>query len=219
MSGGASGNRKKISDCYNPWTYGVAAHPSILGEFSGCELLDDTSLWSLYEFYVLHSPCVNVSRQGRSFEQYGWGGSIRDTGLGFELEEAFTKHKGQMFVPRGPHKLPHGDKLAVDMARMFQLADLSDGPLSDVVTERVAMKATKGGNSWLRLFCRVRNCLAHGRFGAVDPADGLGPSLIMEDADAGNITARMVLRLQTLLKWREIIELGPIIVVSTAEAS
>lgn len=203
------GRAKTDSGRYVPWKYSVATHRSILSECPDCRLLDDVMLWALYEFYVLHSPCENVSCQGRPFGQYGWSGSIRDTGLGSELEAAFTECKGQMFAPRGPVSILCGDKLAVDLSRMFQLADLSDGPLLDVATERVAMRATTGSNSWLRLFRRIRNCLAHGRFEVADLADGLGPSLIMEDRDANNITDRMVLRLQTLLKWREIIERGP----------
>lgn len=215
----AVGNHKKDSGRYNPWKYSTTKHPSILSECPDCKLLDDAELWALYEFYVLHSPCEKTSCQGRPFERYGWSGSIRDTGLGSELEAAFTECKGQMIVPRGPVSIPRGDKLAVDLPRMFQLADFTDGPLLDVATERVAMRATSGSNSWLRLFRRIRNCLAHGRFEAADPADGLGPSLIMEDRDANNITARIVLRLQTLLKWREIVGRGPTIAVSPAEVS
>lgn len=218
MSGSAAGNHNKDFERYDPWKYSAAKHPSILSEYPDCKLLDDVALWALYEFYVLHSPCEKASRQGRSFGWYGWNGSVRDTGLGSELEAAFTERKGQIYVPRGPASIPRGDKIAVDLLRMFRSAGFSDGPLLDVATERVAMRATAGSNSWLRLFRRVRNCLAHGRFEAVDPADGFGPSLIMEDRDANNITARMVLRLQTLLKWREIIECGPTVAISLTEA-
>ena len=37
----------------------------------------------------------------------------------------------------------------------------------------------------------------------------LGPVMVMEDKDRYNITARMVLRVKTLYKWRDIILGGP----------
>ena len=84
-----------------------------------------------------------------------------------------------------------------------------DGQLTDTSMMRAATAGTTDSNSYLRLFRHIRNCLAHGRFIAIDDAQSHKTNLIMEDKDNLNYTARMVLSLDTVIKWTSIVTQGP----------
>ncbi len=66
-------------------------------------------------------------------------------------------------------------------------------------------------NQFVSIACHVRNCLAHGRF-AVKTIDG-EKFLYFEDVvphqQSVLMRARMVIKLSTLFKWKDIVTKGP----------
>lgn len=193
---GAESNRRT-----NPWAYGCRSHKTILGCYENSAELEWTRLSPLFEFYVLHSPVVGQSDKGVSIMDCGWSVNSWKGDLGEKLDSALSDIRGNFYLPsryRG-----------AGLSKLFYHADLVDGVLSDVVTERAASRQASDPYAYLRLFRHIRNCLAHGRFIVVDSRTDSGLMIIMEDRDRYSITARMVLRLETLEKWREIVLGGP----------
>ena len=181
----------------NPWAYSKSRHESILGDYPHAIDLDGESLMELYRFYVLYCPCKGASYQGRTLDSYGWVGNISRNGLGQLLDAVPAEGRGPFYLPKKYR--------GAGLDKLFAQANLHDGKLSDTSTERAAIAGTGDSSGYLRLFRHVRNCLAHGRFVAVR---GSGDSifLVMEDCNRQSITARMVLRLNTLLGWARTVE-------------
>lgn len=198
-----------MSSRENVWSYSKTLHASILNGYSDTLRLDDDAYGQLASFYVLRTPCEGLTNQSVSFSDYGWIGDIRRNGLGELLDEMKITHDGTYFLPsRAPDGIPASSSERY-LGQLFCRANLGDGPLNDWLTERAVARATSGANTWLRLFRHVRNCLAHGRFVCLSAGDSLGPVLVMEDEDRSSYTARIVLRLETLLAWKRAIEAGP----------
>ena len=195
----------------NPWSYGVQFHETILQPYDNLRMLTEEEYGALASFYILHSPCKGLSSQEISFEERGWTGNISTNGLGAALDKLRVTHGGKFLLPskQPPVRIPETSSY---MGMLFHYANLNDGYLSDLQTERVVASCGGGSNAWLRLFRRIRNCLAHGNFRIVEIDDGLGPSIIMEDKTTGDkrsYTARMLFRLETLMRWKGYIEAGP----------
>ena len=192
------------------WSYDKRVHTSILYGYADPLSLSDDEYGELVAFYALRTPCEGLSLQSVPFSAYGWTGDIRNNGLGKLLDERKVTSGGAFLLPsRAPDGLPstlNGRYLG----QLFRHASLGDGPLIDWTVERAVIAATSGSNSWLRLFRHVRNCLVHGRFICLPVEGGLGPMLVMEDEDKYNYTARIVLRVETLLVWKRTIEAGPV---------
>lgn len=188
-------------------TYSTIKHASILvGDYSEVALPDDL-LGELLRFYVLHTPCERSSAHARSFCYYGWTNDVRRNGLGAALDGARTVPGGEFLFPKSQPVSENGE--GADLGYFYNRVSLGDGRVSDLTLERGAACNTYESNVWLRIFRHVRNCLAHGGFVAVGLDDGKGDVLVMEDHDNHNYTARMVIRVQTLVAWKEIIEAGP----------
>lgn len=185
----------------NPWAYSKSRHESILDDYPHAIDLDGEPLMELYRFYVLHCPCEGSSYQGRAFDSYGWSGSITRNGLGQLLDGVSAEGRGPFYLPK--------EYRGAGLDKLFAQANLHDGKLSDTVTERAAIAGTRDSSAYLRLFRHIRNCLAHGRFVAVRGSEDGPISLVMEDCNRQSVTARMVLRLNTLLGWAETVESGP----------
>ena len=88
--------------------------------------------------------------------------------------------------------------------------NLEDGQLTDFDTERVVIGKTTESNKYLKLFYRIRNGLAHGRFILKYSSDNQ-KMIIIQDNDTYNVTARIVLKLSTLLSFVEQIDLNGLI--------
>jgi hypothetical protein len=62
---------------------------SIVGDASGIALSDSEFLF-LYRFYVLFSPCEDLSAQSKGFKKYAWVGDYDKNGLQDELNTSFN---------------------------------------------------------------------------------------------------------------------------------
>ena len=186
----------------NGWAYGIRSHESILAVYDSLIEPEWSMLSPLFEFYVLHSPARGQSALGIKIEERGWSSDAWRDDLRGRLDSVLPFEDGRtLFLPTTNSKS--------GLARLFDDCNLEDGPLADLHIERAAARPSSDAYRCLRLFRHVRNCLAHGSFVVVGDEGVLGPVMVMEDKDRYNITARMVLRVKTLYKWRDIILGGP----------
>jgi hypothetical protein len=182
-------------------TYKYIAHNTVVGK-SNVELSNE-DIFTLYKFFVLYSPCDGCSKQSKNFSIYGWTIGVNQhydapsLMLKQRLNEVFNVDDHSSFT------LTHDN----DLADAFKKMDLVDGFPEDLTWERAVIGKTEGSNVYYKLFRRIRNSLAHGNFSLHDV--GGVTFFVMQDNTNHNVTARMIFRKSTLLRWIEIIEEGP----------
>ena len=166
------------------------------------EKFNDAKLFRIVVFFVFHSPCKNVSSMGRSLKQYGWTNPWKAPYyLNKHLLKAATNDK-LLFTAENYKK----------MSQALNDASLNDDFSTDLATERICIH--KGQDPvFISVFKHIRNAFAHCRLNLVDiEGDCI---FILEDigaksknSDQYKVSARMILRESTLLKWIDIIEAG-----------
>ena len=96
------------------------------------------------------------------------------------------------------------------MESNLEKADLKDSFPSDFERERICVVDNKK-NQFMSVFYHIRDSFAHGRF-YVQDCNGI-KVLVMEDVAISKgaqkpVTARMIIRKETLLKWIDLIKGG-----------
>lgn len=155
-------------------------------------ILGQTEYYLLYNFFVTHSVCKNQSFQKRNFIDYGWttNSIIHQNKAATELGKVFEECvKFNITVFNGKYSIRD----------LFNQNNLIDGILNDYDTERAVLKKTDENNQYIKLFHHVRNCLAHGKF-LLKYSSNKEKMVVFQDDDTHNVTARMVLKLQTLIE-------------------
>lgn len=177
-------------------TYKYCREKSILG--TGCDeyALSQEEYFRLYSFYVTYSMCGAQSFRKLAFTDYGWpSNKLNDPVLKSALLDVLNFAGARSFV------FTDGN----DLFNRFSEAGLQDGEVDDLSFERAVIGKTSGSNRYLKLFYRIRNCLAHGKFAL--RFDKCGQKMVvMQDDDTNNVTARTVLKLDTLLAFVEVID-------------
>ncbi|SCW43591.1 hypothetical protein SAMN02910456_01118 [Ruminococcaceae bacterium YRB3002] len=163
----------------------------------------------LYAFYVTYSMCGSQSMKKRTFIDYGWdSNNVYElvnhhrvkTKLGNALCSAYVLNNDNFcFISTED-----------DLSECFRKCNLLDGRLVDYDTERAVIKSTQESNKYMKLFYRVRDGFAHGKF-ILKYSSNHEKMIIIQDDDSSNVTARIVLKLSTLLKFIEVIDLAQII--------
>lgn len=157
--------------------------------------LEQEEYYLLYNFFVTYSVCGTQSFQKRSFIDYGWDTNNiefkenkkkKDTALGAVLKKCLNVYRKEfMFTEKD------------NLKTLFIQNKLPDKVLPNYDTERAVIGITNG-NRYIKLFHRIRNCLAHGRF-LLKYSSNSEKMIVFQDNDKDNVTARMLLKLQTLL--------------------
>lgn len=145
--------------------------------------------YELYMFFVTYSMCGNQSLKKKSLEDYGWEGTtFRNSGLMSELEKVLKLNGNEnfSFCEDG------------NLCDAFRKCNLEDGEDVSVDTERAVIAKTSEDNKYLKLFHRIRNGLSHGSFSLRNNLHGQ-KMIVIQDQDKNNVTARIVIRLDTLL--------------------
>ena len=162
---------------------------------------EDKDLFRIVVFFVFHSPCENLSSMGKSLYEYGWK----------------TPWKKPFYLNRHLRKTSTNFNLIYsadsydNLEKALERAKLLDDFPNDLHTERICIYDNKK-NQFLSVFYHLRNSFAHCRLNMVD-VDGECVFIledIIENKKNGEIkvSARMILRKSTLLKWINIIEAG-----------
>jgi hypothetical protein len=138
---------------------------------------------------------------GKSLSDYGWNNLWKDPySLNAQLWQAVSTEKSIYIA-----------KKYDDMDAELENAGLKDSFPSKLSHERVCIYNSQG-NQILSVFYHIRNAFAHCRLNMVD-VDG-ECVFVLEDvepkknAERLKVSARMILRKSTLLKWIDLIENG-----------
>lgn len=171
--------------------------------------LSEHEYYLLYSFFVTYSMCPNQSCKKKSFTEYGWkseniiekneNGEKSKTDLGNALSKILDFNSNYLFLSSNNH-----------IRESFSKLNLSDGQLQDFDFERSVIGYTSCQNRYLKLFYRVRDALSHGNF-ALKYSTNNEKMVILEDHDTHGVTARIVIKLSTLLAFIDIIDKNGII--------
>lgn len=168
--------------------------PTWLNELP-CTLEERKEFQEIINFYVLHTPCEGISARAVLPEDYGWKENRK---LNNALKKVFVDGEKVLFVDTIP-----------DLYDSLEKVELYDFP-EQVDIERACIHNGKG-NQFKSLFSHLRNAFVHGRFN-IEMLEDRAIVYVLEDFNKSKkqITARMILKEQTLLKWIEIIVNGPV---------
>ena len=165
------------------------------------ERFNDKDLFRIVTFFVFHSPCANLSSMGKPLIEYGWCDPWKSPYyLNKQLRQAASTYE-----------LIYSAKDYDEMDSELEKADLKNSFPSDFSRERICIYDNQN-NQFLSIFYHIRNVFAHCRLNMVDIGEDC--VFLLEDIkpnknrDQLKVSARMILRKSTLLKWIEIIENG-----------
>lgn len=149
----------------------------------------------LYSFYVTYSLCGNQSAKKKTFIDYGWKtNKTNNTDLGIALSSVLNLNRNPDFV-----------FIEDNINKQFLNHNLPDGEISDVDLERAVIVKSSENNNYLRLFHRIRNGLAHGKYSLCYSKNN-EKIVIIQDDDSYNVTARIVIKLSTLLNFITVVD-------------
>lgn len=178
-------------------TYKFKKENSIVHNSPDEYILSESEYCHLYKFFVTYSLCKSQSFKQRLITDYGWSSnSIVASGLKEELGRVLALDDNPMFV--------FTDKN--DLRAQFECTNLLDGVPQELLQERAVVGRTNEDNKYYKLFHRIRNALAHGRYSLRINARG-EKMVVMQDNDRDNVTARLVLKLETLLEIIYIVDI------------
>ena len=145
----------------------------------------DDILKEIILFYVINTPCIDLSSSGISLSTYGWSTNVWQKG----------KLKTVLFKIAG---LEREKNLSKDFHKNRN-------------EERIAIY--KGSyNEFLSICYHIRNAFAHGRLAMYDYEKGKDVVFVLEDGlkkgDKFQVRSRMILKKSTLKQWMDIIKSG-----------
>jgi hypothetical protein len=180
-------------------TYKYRKQASIIGTAPDEYDLTENEYYRLYSFFVTYSMCQSQSSKNRSFVDYGWPeNNIQKPPLHNSLKAILDVTNNSFVV------IKNNDD-GNSMSTYFQSLDLPDGPVSNVEYERAVMVYIDRLNMYMQLFYRIRDALAHGNF-SLRISKSNEKMIVMQDNDRNNVTARIVLKLNTLLQLISVID-------------
>ena len=176
-------------------THKYEKEKSILHEFIGKDEyeLSVDEYYTLYSFFVTYSAANWQSLKGKDFKFYNWHAND----LTKKVKDFFDIYNENFFRTE-----------IVNLTEDYNNLDLADGRLKNILPERFVVCENRGGNKYIKLFAKIRNCLAHGKYALIYSSndDKREKMIIMQDDYKNNVTARIVLKLETLLKLIHIID-------------
>lgn len=157
--------------------------------------LFDKDLEEIITFFVFHAPCNNQSAMQKTLADYGWNAPWRlPYKLNSQLKQASTNFN-LIFSANNYN----------NMEKALIKSDLYEKFPSDLKKERICIY-DKMGNQFMSIFYHIRDAFAHGRFNIFDVDNE--QVFVMEDQFRKKVSARMIIKKQTLLNWIYIIENG-----------
>ena len=163
--------------------------------------MTDKNFVKILYFFLFHTPCINLSAQGKSLYDYGWKSPWKKPYyLNRQLKEVTSNQK-----------LIFSAKSYDLMEDVLEKAELKDVFPPEIPKEKICIYNNED-NQIMSSFYHIRNSLAHGRFAIIKYKKDI--IYFFEDVQANKknntckVSARIVMKQQTLLKWIEIIEKG-----------
>ena len=165
--------------------------------------LDISNLNKIIWFFVINTLCTDVSANGKTIEEYGWK---KDVWKKQQLKKTLysvceLKKEKSLYIAQNYR----------DMKNACEVCELKKNFHKLSKTERIACVKMNKYNEVLSIFYHIRNALAHGRI-AISRDNTNNIYYFLEDGKKKGenffVSARIVLKEKTLLKWIEIIEDG-----------
>jgi len=171
----------------------------------------DEGLQRIILFYVINTPCIELSSSGIDISTYGWSKDVwRNEKLKKVLFGVANLERGKSFVVA---------KRTTDMKQACKRAQMDKRFHDNRAVERIVIFKNKE-NEFLSLCSHIRNSLAHGRLAMYQgPNDEIIFALEDGIKKSGyfEVRSRMILKKSTLLNWINIIEAGKISEESLSE--
>lgn len=171
---------------------------SILGTLPDEYSLSTDEYYQLHSFFVTYSICRSCSAKKRSFPDYGWPSNCTtDPALSAALKGVLNLSRNLHFVFTTKD----------DLSACFAAQDLSDGAVGDLSFERAVIGITNESTNYHKLFRHIRNGFCHGKYKLRLSPDN-EKMIVIQDDDKTNVTARIVLKLDTLLGFVRAIDVN-----------
>ena len=171
--------------------------------------LTEHEFFCVYSFYVTYSMCGSQSFKKRSFSDYGWNDNLIEQTIEHKkVKTELGKALSKVIDLKNDRFCFFTDKNNLD--DLFKKCNLLDGSLSDYDTERAVISDTNESNKYLKLFYRIRDGFAHGKF-LLKYSSTHEKMVIIQDNNTHNVTARIVIKLSTLLSIIETVDINGII--------
>ena len=162
----------------------------------------DEGLQRIILFFVINTPCVELSSSGIPISTYGWN---KDVWKNDRLKKALFKvanlERGKSFVVA---------KRTNEMKQACKLVQMDKRFHDSREKEKIVIFKNKK-NEFLSLCSHIRNSLAHGRLAMYRGNDD-DIIFVLEDGikkdGCFEIRSRMILKKSTLLSWIDLIEAG-----------
>lgn len=167
----------------------------------------DDNFQKILSFFLIHTPVISLFAQAKDLHSHGWSSPWnKKYYLNKQLKEASSNYN-----------LIFSTKKYDVMSDAITKADLRTNFLTDLQTERIAIYiSNKDQSQFISVFNHIRNSIAHARF-VIRKAEIEGRYkrvYVFQDGklekNGFKISARMVLREETLLKWIDIISGGEV---------
>lgn len=162
----------------------------------------DDVLKEIILFYVINTPCTELSSSGISLSEYGWSRDVwKNDKLKNKLFEiAGLKRKESFIVVHHTNEMKQGCEQAHMKKGFHQNRDF----------QKVVIYKGRF-NEFLSVFYHIRNAFAHGRLAMYGCNDG-DIMFALEDGVKRNgqfeVRSRMILKKSTLKTWMDIIKGG-----------
>lgn len=155
----------------------------------------------IWSFYVLETPVVGLSARSKDLKSHGWN---KPWNKNYYLNKQLKEISTNIELMSSTDKY---DK----MDEALEKVKLLDNFPSDLGYERIGIYNNKK-NQFISTFYHIRNSLAHGRFDVRMTSEEKVRVYIFEDVikdkDGFKISARMILREDTLISWINLIKGG-----------
>ena len=160
---------------------------------------ENDDIKGVIDFFVVHSPCINVSARGLDLTKHLWKESNPPKNKYLYnrlLSVANLKENDTLFIGESAEKTKD----------LFQAANMDVDFWNKYTTNRIAL--INSGNLIMTIFRVIRNCFAHCRFTVIPYNDD--HIIAMENgiasADRFEVKARLILKLSTLVEWVRIVK-------------
>lgn len=159
-------------------------------------ILHTSDFQKIFFFFTIFTPCTDLSCRGKSLKSYRWDDKK-------VLKDFLIKQKSIEIQSGNTYE---------ELEAKLQESDLKNGFPEDTISEKIYIRVDD--NELMSIFRHLRNSFAHGRFNVID-SNG-EQYFLFEDRSTRidkkkntyPVSARMILRKSTLLKWITIIEGG-----------
>ena len=184
---------------YDGYEYALV-NPKWIDKKKKMECYYDDDFFRILLFFVINTPCADVSYRSKDLEQYGWDKNVwKKSHLKNRLLKVTELERGRTFIV--------ADKID-EMKKICEIAGTKNNFYQYWNNEKIVIYNSRK-NEFLSVFHHIRNSLAHGRFEIYE--DKLGSiTYVMEDGvrtkNKFEVRARMILKKQTLINWIDILE-------------